>query len=443
MKILFVHQNCPGQFKHLAPRLAAVPGNEVAFITRPGKPDLPNVRKLEYTPARKPSASTHRYLRLAEEGILNAQAVAHVAIEARKKGFWPDVVVAHVGWGETLYVKHVWPGVPMLGYFEWFYHPLNTDVDFLKPPTLDDICRIQSRNALHYLNLESADWGITPTHWQWHQHPEEFRHRISVIHDGVDTDLVKPNPEVTGTLKQGLRFRAGDEVITYVARNLEPYRGFPTFMRAAALIQQRHPNAHIIVVGGDSVSYGSRPAGGGNYREQMLAELGPALDLSRIHFLGKVKYDVFLRLLQLSAAHIYLSVPFVLSWSMLEAMAAGCLVIGSRTAPVQEVIKDGQNGLLADFFSPEEVADQVDRVLGHPDRMAAIRRAARQTVLDRYALKNCLPKQLQLITEVAAGKKRAHPPSGGTITLPGGVKVRQPSLTLPRPVAPAQPPRKK
>lgn len=413
--------------------MAAVPGNEVVFITRAGKPDLPNVRKLEYTPARKPAAGTHRYLRLTEEGILNAQAVANAALEARKKGFRPDVIVAHVGWGEALYLKNVWPGVPLLGYFEWFYRPFGTDVDFFKPPSVDDVCRIQTRNDLHYLNLEIADWGITPTHWQWHQHPEAFRGRITVLHDGVDTDQVKPDPQVTGTLKQGLRFKAGDEVITYVARNLEPYRGFPSFMRAAAMIQQRRPQAHIIVVGGDGVSYGGRPAGGGNYREQMLAELGDALDLDRIHFLGKVKYDVFLRLLQLSAAHIYLSAPFVLSWSMLEAMSAGCLVIGSRTAPVLEVIKDGQNGLLADFFSPEEMADQVDHVLDHPDRMAALRRAARQTVLDRYALSKCLPKQIQLINEVAAGKKRA-PASGGLITLPGGAKVTQPSLAPPRPI---------
>lgn len=431
MKVLFVHQNCPGQFKHLAPRMAAVPGNEVMFITRPGKPELPNVRKLEYTPARKPAASTHRYLRLTEEGILNGQAAAHAAVEAKKQGFRPDVIVAHVGWGEALYLKNVWPGVPLLAYFEWFYRPYGTDVDFFKPPALDDVCRIQTRNDLHYLNLEIADWGITPTHWQWHQHPEAFRHRITVLHDGVDTDLVKPDPQVTGTLKKGLRLKAGDEVITYVARNLEPYRGFPTFMRAAALIQRRRPRAQIIVVGGDGVSYGSRPTGGGNYREQMLAELGDTLDLNRIHFLGRVKYDVFLRLLQLSAAHVYLSAPFVLSWSMLEAMAAGCLLIGSRTAPVLEVIKDGQNGLLADFFSPEEVADQVDRVLDHPDRMAALRRAARQTVVDRYALSKCLPKQIQLITDVAMGKK--GPPAGsGLLTLPGGAKVPQPSLAPPR-----------
>lgn len=404
MKILFVHQNCPGQFKYLAPYLAALEGNEVVFITRPGKPELPNVRKIEYKPSRESAPATHRYLRLTEEGILNAQAVAKVALEEKKKGFSPDIIVAHVGWGEALYLKNVWPGVPLLGYFEWYYRAFGSDVDFLDPPSLDDVCRIQSRNGMHLMSLEQADWGITPTRWQWRQHPEVFRNKLSVIHDGVNTDLIKPDPEVTGTLKGGLRFKAGDELVTYVSRNLEPYRGFPAFMRAAEQILKRRPNAHIIVVGGDSVSYGSRPKGGGNYREQMTAELD--LDLTRIHFLGKVKYDVFLRILQLSAAHIYLTVPFVLSWSMLEAMAAGCVVIGSRTPPVEEVIKDGQNGLLADFFSPDEVANLVDRVLDHPDRMSRIRRAARQTILDHYSLTDCLQKQVKLIMDVASGVKR-------------------------------------
>lgn len=423
MKILFVHQNCPGQFKHLAVHMAALPGNEVVFITRPGKPELPNVRKLEYTPARKPAPSTHRYLRLAEEGILNAQAVANVAVAARKTGFRPDVIVAHVGWGEALYLKQVWPNTPVLGYFEWFYRPTGSDADFLKPLMLDDVCRIQTRNSLHLMNLEMADAGITPTRWQWQQHPEAYRNKITVLHDGIDTDLVKPDPGATGSLKRGLHLKAGDEVITYVARNLEPYRGFPTFMRAAALIQQRHPNAQILVVGGDGVSYGSKLESG-TYREQMLAELGSALDLNRIHFLGKVSYARYLRLLQISAAHLYLSVPFVLSWSMLEAMSAGCLVIGSRTAPVEEVIQHGQNGLLADFFSPEDVADQVDRVLAAPDRMAGLRQAARQTVLDRYALKRCLPKQIHLISELAASKRRIVQ-SGKTLAFPNPAWVPQ------------------
>lgn len=401
MKLLFVHQNCPGQFKHLAPHLAAMPGNQVVFITRPGKPDLPGIRKIEYAPRRNPSDRTHRYLRLVEEGVLNGQAVARVADGLRKEGFAPDVIVAHMGWGEALYLKEIWPQAKLLGYFEWYYHSRGSDVGFLEqtPPSLDIACSIGTRNGLHLLGLEMMDWGISPTKWQWQQHPEVYLRRISVIHDGVDTDRVKPDPGVTGSLRNGLRFRAGDELVTYVARNLEPYRGFHTFMRAAEIILKRRPNTHILVVGADGVSYGQKPENGSSHREVMLDEVD--LDLGRIHFLGRVDYDLFLRVLQLSAAHVYLSVPFVLSWSMLEAMSAGCVVIGSRTPPVQEVLSDGRNGLLVDFFSPQEVADAVDRVLDHPDRMAALRAAARRTVEQRYALKSCLPKQVELVGRLA------------------------------------------
>lgn len=409
MKVLFIHQNCPGQFKHLAPHLAADERNEVVFITRPGKPDLAKVRKVEYEPARKVAPSTHRYLRLMEEGVLNGQGVARVALELRAKGFVPDVIVAHMGWGEALYIKTVWPKVPLLGYFEWYYHAFGSDVDFDpgKPPDQDDICRIETRNGMHLLNLQLADRGLTPTNWQRRQHPAEYRAKIATIHDGVDVDNVQPNPEATGTLREGLKLRAGEEVVTYVARNLEPYRGFPTFIRAAKLILERRPNTQILVVGGDDVSYGSKRPDGKSYREHYLNEL--QLDTSRIHFLGRVPYNRYLQVLHLSAAHIYLTVPFVLSWSMLESMAAGCVVIGSKTAPVEEVIKDGHNGLLVDFFSPEQVANRVDEVLDHPDRMQRIRDAARQTVVQGYALKSCLQKQVQLIDKMAKTKKTKAP----------------------------------
>jgi glycosyltransferase involved in cell wall biosynthesis len=223
----------------------------------------------------------------------------------------------------------------------------------------------------------------------------------------VDVDRVCPNPDATGSVREGLRLSAGEEIVTYVARNLEPYRGFPTFMRAAELILKRRPRAQILVVGGDGTSYGRKRKDGKTYREHYLDKLD--LDPGRIHFLGRVPYATYLKVLQLSAAHIYLTVPFVLSWSMLEAMSAGCLLIGSRTPPVEEVIKDSHNGLLVDFFSPEEVADRVDSVLDHPDGMQHLRNAARQTVVRRYALKNCLDKQVKLIRQLAKSGASAQP----------------------------------
>jgi glycosyltransferase involved in cell wall biosynthesis len=406
MKVLFVHPNCPGQFKHLAPRLAALPGHQVMFITRSGKPKPAGVTTLEYTPARAPGSGTHAYLRLMEAGVLNGQAVARVAVRLRDQGFRPDVIVAHMGWGEALYLKTVWPGVRLLGYFEWYYRTQGCDVDFDHTPSMDDISRIGTRNGLHLLNLETADWGLTPTRWQLHQHPAAFRRKLSVIHDGIDTDRLRPDPQARLSLPSGLELKAGDEVVTYVARNLEPYRGFIPFMRAAALIQARRPRAQIVVVGADGTSYGRAPANGQTYRQQMLGELGERLDPTRIHFLGRIGYDDFCRVLQVSAAHVYLTYPFVLSWSMLEAMACGCLVIGSRTPPVQEVIQDSRNGLLVDFFSAPAIAARVDEALDHPSAMAPLREAARQTVLDRYSLMQCLQQQIQLISAVARGDTR-------------------------------------
>ncbi|MCX7273714.1 MAG: glycosyltransferase family 4 protein [Burkholderiales bacterium] len=406
MNVLFVHQNCPGQFKHLAPRLAAVPGNRVVFITRPGKPRPAGVTTIEYTPARAPGTATHAYLRLMEAGVLNGQAVAREAARLRDQGFRPDVIVAHMGWGEALYLKTVWPGACLLGYFEWYYRTTGSDVDFDHTPSMDDVSRIGTRNGLHLLNLETADWGLTPTRWQLQQHPTAFRRKLSVIHDGIDTDRLRPDPQARLSLPSGLELKAGDEVVTYVARNLEPYRGFVPFMRAAALVQARRPRAQIVVVGADGTSYGRAPADGQTYRQQMLSELGDRLDPARIHFLGRIDYDRFCRVLQVSAAHVYLTYPFVLSWSMLEAMASGCLVIGSRTPPVQEVIQDSRNGLLVDFFSPKAIAARIDEALDRPRAMASIRAAARQTVLDRYSLTHCLDRQIELISALARGDTR-------------------------------------
>ncbi|WP_425489213.1 glycosyltransferase [Dyella flava] len=219
-----------------------------------------------------------------------------------------------------------------------------------------------------------------------------------MIHDGVDTDAVAPDSEAFVQFpKKELRLTRKDEVITYVSRNLEPYRGFHIFMRALPELMKARPKAHFIVVGGNDVSYGSRLPKG-TYREKYLAEIEGRYDPSRLHFVGKLPYSTFLRVLQVSTAHIYLTYPFVLSWSMMEAMAAGCLVIGSRTPPVEEVIEDGKNGLLVDFFSADQLINAINRVCEEPDRMQAIRDQARRTITERYDLRKvCLPRQKEII----------------------------------------------
>ncbi|MGQ9368578.1 glycosyltransferase family 4 protein [Azospirillum sp. ST 5-10] len=408
MKILFIHQNMPGQYKHLARLMAEDKANQVAFITREGKPDMAGVQKSTYKPSREPHPSTHHYLRLLEGHVLYGQGVVRAALSLQQRGFRPDVICAHTGWGEAMFIKDVFPDSPLLAYCEFYYRARGADIGFdpESAPDVDKMARTRCRNAHMLIGMEAMDWGVTPTRWQWSLHPEPFRERISVIHEGVDTELCRPDETATLPLPDGTVLTRRDEVITYVARNLEPYRGFPTFMRALEEVCRRRPNARVVVVGGDEVSYGSAPADAANWREKMLAEV--RIDPTRVHFLGKVPYDRFLRVLQVSRAHVYLTFPFVLSWSMLEAMAAGCLIVGSDTAPVAEVIEDGRNGLLVDFWDPRAVADRLDAVLDHPDHMAGLRAAARRTVQERYDLRSvCIPAQMKLIEDVAARRRPA------------------------------------
>ncbi len=399
MRYLFIHQNFPGQYRHLVAHLRDDSANEVVFLTEREDRSMANVKKIVYKTSRAVSRNTHHYLRQVEHAVLRGQAVARVALALKKQGFVPDIMIGHNAWGEILYLKDVFPDVPLLGYFEFFRKPWGGCLDFDPEFPADDDARAKLRTlgSVDLLGLHAADWGQTATEWQRSEHPTCYHDKISVMHEGTDTDIVRPDLNAK-LVVDGITLTRKDEVITYVARNLEPYRGFHTFMRALPAILKRRPKAHVVIVGGDDVSYGRLPPKGGTYRSLMLKEIGSQLDMQRVHFMGWVPYDQYLKVLQVSSAHVYLTYPFVLSWSMLEAMAAECLVIASSTAPVLEVITDGENGLLVDFFSTEQIADHVEETLDHPDRMASICKQARATIVERYDLKRkALPSQLGLI----------------------------------------------
>ena len=403
MKVLFVHQNFPGQYLHLARHLGSDRGHEVVSISQRADANLPGVKKVVYKPKRAPSPHTHHYIRETEAGVLNAQQVARAALTLRDSGFVPDVMLGHNGWGEIWYLKDVFPKTPLIGYFEFFYRNQGADVDF--EPSIaekfDTAPRVRTKNLGNHLGLEAVDLGQCPTRWQQSLYPERYHSMLRVVHEGVDTRSVVPN--------QNVRLRVPgcdhelipkDEILTYVARNLEPYRGFTSFMRSLPSILTRRPNARVLIVGGNEVSYGPRLPAGKTFKEQMLAELGDSLDLSRVHFLGKVPYPTFLGILQISRAHIYLTYPFVLSWSMLEAMSAGCLVIGSKTQPVEEIIQHQDNGLLVDFFDTQAIADAAVDALANPGAYRTIRQRARRTIIDNYDLHTVsLPAQMKLLKE--------------------------------------------
>ncbi len=407
MRVLFVHQNFPGQYRHLAPAVAARPGTEVVALTINQPPALPGVRVRRYAPSRGTSRTVHPWAAEFETKVIRGEAAARAARALDAEGFVPDLICAHPGWGEALFLKDVWPAARLLGFHEFYYHGHDHDVGFDPEfPTdgFEQRCRVRAKNANALLSLEACDHAVTPTAWQRATVPEMLRQRLSVIFDGIDTDRVRPDPTATVTLGAGFKLDRSDEIVTFVNRNLEPYRGFHIFMRALPGLLAARPRARVVIVGGDEISYGRAPEGGGTWRQRLLAEVGDRIDRSRVHFVGRVPYRSFLSLMQVSAAHVYLTYPFVLSWSMLEAMAAGALVIGSATPPVEEVLRDGDNGLLVDFFSPAAIVAAVCRGLDHPDRMQALRERARATIVERYDLTRiCLPRHLALIDAVAAG----------------------------------------
>jgi len=408
MRVLFVHQNFPGQFAHLAPALAAR-GDEVAVLTM-SNASPSGMRVLRHRPERSNTPGLPIPLQEFESKYLRADSAMRAAHRLMQDGFQPDLIVAHPGWGESLFLKDVWPDAKMLCYWEFFYRARGADVGFDPEFSVDDLAaraKLRLKNAAQLVALEAADWGIAPTNWQKRQYPQWAQQRISVIHDGIDTERVAPRAGAEVRLqKADKRLRAGEEVITFVNRNLEPYRGYHIFMRALPEILARRPAARVLIVGGNEVSYGAAPPKGQSWKAIFQREVADRLDLSRVHFLGRVPYATYLQMLQVSAVHVYLTYPFVLSWSLLEAMSAGCLIVGSRTPPVEEVVRHGENGLLVDFFDVEAWAATVAEALQHPTRYAPLRQAARETVRANYDLRRiCLPRQVQLLDALAAGEQ--------------------------------------
>jgi glycosyltransferase involved in cell wall biosynthesis len=400
--ILVVHQNFPGQYRHLAPALLRR-GDTVQAIGGPTARPLNGIPLHRYDPMPPGGVpACHPWVSDLQTKSLRAEAVGALLERLLADGLRPDLVIGHPGWGELLAVKDLLPDVPVLHQVEFIYQLRGGDADFdpeFPSSSWRQRTRLRLRRAVQLLALQDLDWGLAPTPWQASTVPEAYRDRLSVIHEGIDTDAIRPDGPATVRLERaGLCFRPGDEVVTFVARNLEPYRGFHVFMRMVPLLQQLRPQAQVLIVGGDGVSYGSPPAGGGSWRRTLLAELGDKLDRSRLHFVGTVPHPVLHELLRVSACHVYLTYPFVLSWSLLEAMSCGALVVGSDTAPLRDVIRHGENGLLVDFFDGEALARQVAAMLADPEAHRPLRQAARATVVERFDLQRvCLPQQLALV----------------------------------------------
>ncbi|MFN9631737.1 MAG: glycosyltransferase [Cyanobacteriota bacterium] len=405
MRVLLIHQNFPGQYRHLAPALAAR-GDQLLALGAPHARGLPSIDLRRY-PLPKETPPCHPWAADFQTKCVRAEAVARLASQCRQEGFHPDLVIGHPGWGELLAIKDVFPSVPVLHQLEWVYPLTGGDSSFDPEfPVGEGEARslVRLRRAHQLLAFHDLDHAWAPTHWQAASGPREFRDRISVIHEGIDTRAIGPNPAAEVRLQRaGLTLRAGDEVLTFVARNLEPYRGFHIFMRLLPELMRRRPRLRVVIVGGDKVSYGRPPADGRTWRQVLQQELAGQLAMERLHFVGLVPHGVLHQLFQLCRAHVYLTYPFVLSWSLLEAMACGAVVVGSATPPVMEVIEAGVNGHLVEFFDQGAWVETLERVLADPEAQRPLAAAARTTVMERYDLRQiCLPRQLALVDQVAA-----------------------------------------
>jgi glycosyltransferase involved in cell wall biosynthesis len=408
VNILFVHQNFPGQYKHIAPALVER-GHKVVAIGMHNNRKIPGVEQHFYKTKRGTTKGIHPWVIDYEAKVIRAEACAELCEDLRKQGFIPDVICVHPGWGEALLLREVWPAAKQLHFVEFFYGPEGKDVGFdpeFPVPNFSGRCRLHIKNTNNLMNLYEMDAGMSPTGWQRSTVPLRYQDAISTIHDGVDTSSLTPNSKavLTATDDRGRKITLSkkDKVVTFVNRNMEPNRGYHSFMRSLPKILKSDPEIRVVLIGGDDVSYGARPEQG-SWKEKFRSEVSNQLDDERVHFLGKVDYPTYCSAMQVSSAHVYLTYPFVLSWSMLEAMSLGAPIIGSDTSPVSEVIEHGVNGWLVDFFDYEAIASRVIQVL--KSDQSSIVEKARNTIVERYDLNTvCLPAQLALIEELTGMK---------------------------------------
>lgn len=404
MRILFVHNNFPGQYARIVRHLKGRGDVDMLSGSLASNKQQTPIKRVEYTPHREARKDIHPALSYTETSVIRGQAVYTAFIPVKAKGWNPDIILAHSGFGDGIFLKDLWPQAKYMPYFEWYYHTYGSDASFLdhgvpKKPDVELKIRMKNTAVLH--DLAGMDWGQCPTEYQKSQFPPQFRERISVLHDGVDTEYFSPDNAATFSIGD-LVFQKGDPVVTYIARGMEPYRGFPQFMEAMAILQKRRPEVHVIIIGEDRVAYGAKRQDGKTYKEWALENL--TLDESRIHFLGQQPLRTLRDVLRISAAHVYLTVPFVLSWSMMEAMSAGALIVGSDTEPVREVITDGENGLLVPFFEPEALALRLADVLADQSHYAPLRERARALMLERYDMRSLTKQYFSLIERVAKGQ---------------------------------------
>ena len=409
MKLLFIHQSFPGQYRNIINALSAQNKHTIVALginaLTERIPD--NVQYFQYRLSQGNTSGIHRLAMETETKVIRGEACARAANKLKSQGFTPDIICAHPGWGEALFLKDIWQNSPILSYQEFYYQSegfdYGFDPDIQGEPSWQDLAKVRMKNAYNLLTLESSNWNITPTAFQKSTYPAHWQKFISTIHDGVNTEAAKrdeSNSEVT--IPDGTILSDKQQIVTFVNRSIEPYRGCHSFIRAIPYIHEKNPNARIIIIGNTKgVSYG-KPCDAGEFKDMFMKEIEGKYRKSHLHFTGNVSYGTYLNILRLSSAHVYLTYPFVLSWSLLEAMSSKCPVVGSATQPVQEVVTDEKDGLLVDFFSENEIGNAVNLLLEDKKLAKHLGDNARNTIVKNYSLSTCVPRQLALIDMVAS-----------------------------------------
>jgi glycosyltransferase involved in cell wall biosynthesis len=410
MDILLIHQNFPGQYKHLAPALVERGHRVVALTCKVKEPTTwKGVQVIPYEIKGASSQNIHPWLADFETKLVRATSCYRGAKGLRDRGFNPQVICAHHGWGEPMFLKDIWPEARLGLYCELYHLTTDTftnfDPEFPNKNPESDRLRIRMKNINNRVHEEIMDAGISPTRFQAGTFPDHWQDRITVAHDGIDTDVVRPNPDAQLTVADGKVLTRDDEVVTFINRNLEPYRGYHIFMRALPDILKTRPNAQVVLIGGDEVSYGAKAPKGQTWKQIYIDKVRdqiPDADWARVHFLGRVPYDQFLAMMQVSTAHVYLTYPFVLSWSLIEAMSAECAILASDTAPVKEVLTEGETGWMVDFFDHKALVSRLNELLDDPETRKTLGQNARALVKANYDLQSiCLPKHVAWVENLA------------------------------------------
>ncbi len=404
MQILFMHNNFPGQYRRIVKFLSSKKKVQMYAATLESNNQQFDLQRINYKPHRQPTKNIHPSLVSTERAVLNGQAAYQALMKSRDSGFRPDLIMSHSGWGSNMFLKDLFPDSKLLTYFEWYYHTLNSDGEFLRtePYGPNDEIRLRMKNTPILHDLAAMDWGQCPTQFQHSKLPGIFQDRVSVLHDGVDTSYFVPN--LNASVKIGDKtFTAEDEVITYVARGMEEYRGFPQFMETVSRLQKSRPNLHVVVLGNDRVAYGAERDDGRTFKQWAFETF--EFDHDRLHMPGLQPLGTFRALMQITSLHVYLTAPFVLSWSLMEAMSTGALILGSGTDPVKEMIEDESNGLLVDFFDIDAQVAKINHILDNKADYQPLKVQARRTILDKFSVKDLLPKYWKLIQSVANGSQ--------------------------------------